>query len=93
MNFIQADSLLALAGEVAGDLPKIFRVSDDGFAVAFDIPNELEGIRRGRRKEMPGQRRFAHLSGAGHKDHFSFFRKDAVDFRRKVSHGKAYIYL
>jgi hypothetical protein len=32
------------------------------------------------RKEMLGQRRFAHLPGAGHKGYFSLFRKEPIDF-------------
>ncbi len=61
--------------------------------MAFDIPIEIEGIRRDQREQMFSQGRFAHLPWPGHKSHLTLFRKESIDLRREIAHDLLFVCL
>src|SRR4030042_2487967 len=86
VNLVQADTQLLLRGGNRGSLPKIFRVFDNDFLVAFNVPVEIEHFHPDVSQEMLGQGCFAHLPRACNEGHLGLFSKKSGDFWCKVAH-------
>ena len=69
-----------------GSLPKIFRVFDNDFPVAFNVPTEIERFHPDFSQEMLGQGRFAYLPRACNEGHLGLFSKKPGDFWSEVAH-------